>query len=469
MVDKFTKKLKASGYNLNQCKELVKSGVTGYVNKITSRQRSGQPFYRCAKSTLGGRIKKKLTEKNTWFKKKTVSGAQKTSFKGLNPDGKPDKRIATRADPGRHDQHGGLGGGLPATGEKRKRDEDVIRTEETDIVSSKSTEKKVKSGRVEKRKKETEVKTVIFIPNTANSQLAKMLREEETSLEKLTGYRVKYVERAGMSIGNILCKSDHWSGGHCGRSDCLLCFTKDKTGKNTKQSCRKRNIVYETWCQLCLEREEQRAEERGKDKKKIKMSKYIGESAKSAYERGKEHMGDRRTLNLRSHMLKHAVDMHGDVEPEKVEFRMKVLKYHKSAFERQVSESIKIRNNSRHNILNSKGEYNRCALPRLGLKIGTREFSKAKEDEDREEERERSIEEKIRMLRKKKGKVALNRKEKETSAPKRRKKENGYVESRRVDIQDICEEVGEKRKIEDIEDDTTINIHEDQQNPIPKK
>ena len=46
-------------------------------------------------------------------------------------------------------------------------------------------------GRVEKSKAKIEikVKTVIFIPQTANSQLAKMLREEEKTLERMTGYR----------------------------------------------------------------------------------------------------------------------------------------------------------------------------------------------------------------------------------------------------------------------------------------
>ena len=220
---------------------------------------------------------------------------------------------------------------------------------------------------------------------------------------------------------------------------------------------------------MCFEREERRAEERGKDKSKIKMQKYIGESAKSAYERGKEHLGDRRSLSLRSHMLKHAVDMHGGMAPEEVEFRMKVLKYHKSAFERQVSESIKIRNNSKHHILNSKGEYNRCALPRLGLKIGTSEYNKAKEDEDKEVDRERNIEEKIRMLRKQKGKDAQRRKDTESSAPKRRKKDNGYEEARRVEMPDINEEVGEKRRIKEGEDDTTINNQEDTKYQNPKK
>ena len=112
-----------------------------------------------------------------------------------------------------------------------------------------------------------------------------MLKEEESTLERLIGYRVKYVERAGSNIGSILCKSDHWAGRLCGRQACLLCYTKEKSGENLKLSCSKRNVVYETWCQTCKEESEKEAEAQGKDKKKIKLHKYIGESAKSAFER----------------------------------------------------------------------------------------------------------------------------------------------------------------------------------------
>ena len=60
-------------------------------------------------------------------------------------------------------------------------------------------------------------------------------------------------------------------------------------------------------------------------------------------------------------------------------------------------------------------------MPRLGLKMGTKEYSKAKDEEEKEEEKERNIEEKIRILRKNAGKAAKRRQRKETSAPKRRK------------------------------------------------
>ena len=90
VVDHYTRKLKSSGYNQNQCKELVTSGVVGFRNKIKNRERNGQPFYRCAKATLGGRIRKKLTERNTWYKKKSSDG-QMAAFRGLNANGKPDR------------------------------------------------------------------------------------------------------------------------------------------------------------------------------------------------------------------------------------------------------------------------------------------------------------------------------------------------------------------------------------------
>jgi hypothetical protein len=99
--------------------------------------------------------------------------------------------------------------------------------------ASKEKERLVKKGRVEKKNKTTQIetKTVIFVPQTANSLLAKMLRQEESHLEKVTGYRVKYVEKAGQNIGSLLVRSNPWSGIDCGRRGCLLCETKAKTGK----------------------------------------------------------------------------------------------------------------------------------------------------------------------------------------------------------------------------------------------
>ena len=54
-------------------------------------------------------------------------------------------------------------------------------------------------------------------------------------------------------------------------------------------------------------------------------------------------------------------------ELEKMKFGARIIKPARTAFNRQVCESVQIQENAaRHEILNSKSEYNRCALPRLG-------------------------------------------------------------------------------------------------------
>ena len=54
------------------------------------------------------------------------------------------------------------------------------------------------------------------------------------------------------------------------------------------------------------------------------------ETAKSAYERGANHMYDRKNMDLGSHMLKHALECHRNEDPQLVNFHMKVSIFHKS-------------------------------------------------------------------------------------------------------------------------------------------
>ena len=46
----------------------VVDGIRGWKNKIERRKREKQPFYRLAKNTLHARVKKKLMEKETWYR-----------------------------------------------------------------------------------------------------------------------------------------------------------------------------------------------------------------------------------------------------------------------------------------------------------------------------------------------------------------------------------------------------------------
>ena len=91
---------------------------------------------------------------------------------------------------------------------------------------------------------------------------------------------------------------------------------------------------------------------------------YVGESSRSSNERGGEHKSDFHKQKTDSHQYKHVQTEHAGQLPPPFEFRV-VAKFN-SALTRQISEAVMIRRREGR-ILNSKGVYNRCRLPRLTL------------------------------------------------------------------------------------------------------
>ena len=83
-----------------------------------------------------------------------------------------------------------------------------------------------------------------------------------------------------------------------------MCATKVLTGKNLTHDCTKRNLLYEIRCLSCEEAELEKIEQVcGDDNEKkiemknnMKIPKYVGETSRSAYERGYEHLDKLATL-----------------------------------------------------------------------------------------------------------------------------------------------------------------------------
>ena len=105
------------------------------------------------------------------------------------------------------------------------------------------------------------------------------------------------------------------------------------------------------------ERNYTKIEEEKKKKLDQKTYRYIGENSRSAYERAGEHLADLEDLNPGSYLLKHVIKHH-IINPDQVEFRMKILTTHFTAFDRQITEAVKINRNAGPFLLNSKAEYN---------------------------------------------------------------------------------------------------------------
>ena len=221
IMEVFTQQLKSSGYSRKTTREIVVSGTLGWKRKIQRRKEDGTDFYRSAKTTLVGRCRKKLLEKVTWYKAKRKR------------EGENEMQSEQQSSP-------------------RKRIRIELREQEQQPTENMNTKNEMHKEHV---------KAVMFVPYTVGSILAKKMRDAENTLQEMTGYRLKIVERAGTKLVDVLTKADPWQGQECGRDKCLLCITKQRTGKQSTQDCTRRNLVYESWCLTCQEKDMKSAEE----------------------------------------------------------------------------------------------------------------------------------------------------------------------------------------------------------------
>ena len=181
IINEFTNKLRLSGYSIIQAREIVSSGVKGYLRKWESRAER----HRKGSETENSRRKKKLLGKTTWFR----------------------NRKPTNQNQGR-------------TTTQRKRQNNHTKEQATN-------------------QDDKQPAAVIFDDRTPGGELARRLRQAETELGKISKKRVKVVERNGAQLQLQLTKSDPWGDTLCERPDCTMCSSTE----NTTTQCRTSNVV----------------------------------------------------------------------------------------------------------------------------------------------------------------------------------------------------------------------------------
>ena len=199
---------------------------------------------------------------------------------------------------------------------------------------------KSKERAAERRKKKNEWYTkggnesVIFIPTTPKSNLRRKMQDEI----RKTRLKIKVVETSGKSIKQQLQRSDPFKNNRCPSHDCLVC-TSDGKGP-----CRRSGVTYSIECHEC-------------------HSKYVGETARSAYSRGKEHIQALRNRSADSVMWRHARENHHSNVPA---YTMNVTGvFSGDALLRQLTEAVQIRHSL--NSINNKEEWNHLRLPGISL------------------------------------------------------------------------------------------------------
>ena len=149
IIEMFISKLKRSGYRQDQVKEIIKAGLRGYENKLGKARKEGKCIHRDATSTSKIRFKKKLTAKTNWYKK-----------------------------------------------DKRTESSEQNHKKETNL--KKGFKKAWVSGNG--KNKDNSPIAVLFVEKTPGGELAKRLRSEENEIVRMTGDRIKIVERSGNMV-----------------------------------------------------------------------------------------------------------------------------------------------------------------------------------------------------------------------------------------------------------------------------
>ena len=333
IINKYHKRLQRSGYELQQIKKIISAGLLGWerIKKIAAE--SGGNINRSASETFIKRNTNRLLGKSTWYRRKKNK--------------KEDKKVGKKV---------------------------------------------YKKKREEKKDEKLRVKSVIMVPKTKDSLLAKSMQEMEKKLSCITKEKVKIQEVGSVSIRQLLVSSDVWGGQPCSRDHCLCCANP----KEKKQNCFKPSILYEISCYSCLQLQKNQndniddkvtgeAQGEGEDGDKAKEGEkpkprpkprtikyaYTGHSSLSAYQRCKGHMKMYFDQHEGSALNNHAKDKHeGEDKPQYV---MKILKYWDSTFRRLIHEGVRLHRESQKEdvvVLNSRSERaDLYMIPRLSLML----------------------------------------------------------------------------------------------------
>lgn len=202
----------------------------------------------------------------------------------------------------------------------------------------------------ERRKKKNRAKvtwykpsdTVLFVPPTPNGELQRRLKQVVEDVGKHNEIKVKIVERAGIKIRSMLPGLKDKV--ECGRSNCMI----HSTGGHG--NCNIEGVVYKGKCLDC--------------EKDGKKSVYIGETGRSAYTRGVQHMNaignpEGHTSNA---FARHIIEKH---DGEETDFKIDVVRSYKKPLERQVREGVEIFRTEADNILNSKLDHFQPVMKRI--------------------------------------------------------------------------------------------------------
>ena len=157
----------------------------------------------------------------------------------------------------------------------------------------------------------------------------------------------QFIEQTGLSLQQMLQRSNPFSQKDCGKSECPVC---DGTGIK----CRSDGVGYRGVCKKCRDENV--------------SSEYIGETGKNAFTRCKQHVSGLKSKNSENALYKHWQNCH-ETPTENESCRLENYEFRvdgkfKDAMSRQINEMVRM-TNFQGTLLNSKSEWNAPPIVRI--------------------------------------------------------------------------------------------------------
>ena len=189
--------------------------------------------------------------------------------------------------------------------------------------------------------------SVLFVPATHKSQLAKDIRDIEAANRQGRKTRIKIVELTGRTVRNTIAKNYPWRFEGCGSDQCFHCTTNE----NPTISCRTPGVGYTITCTVC-----------GSGGL---LAQYQGESGKNMFSRGKDHLREFKGRVTSNCMVIHSNKHHNG--SRELTYVMKPTSTFKTPLDRQLDESMRLKFSSASIIMNSGSEWRGESIPRASF------------------------------------------------------------------------------------------------------